>query len=1297
MGKQLFNNFSVCRKEMLQLERIAHALGFPQMLPVIEADEGRDIGEFLPAAVQLASICMQIALCRLWASWGIVPDAVVGHSLGEYAALNAAGVLSDADTLYLVGKRAELLQERCTCDTHAMLVIRASVAQIESVEGDVTKHKVEFACINSPVETVLAGTKDAITESAAILTGASLKATLLKVPYAFHSAQLDPMLSELEQVAKYVRFSKPTVPVLCPVDGSLVKDVGVFGPQYMVRHSREPVNMLQALSAARNNNVVTDLAAMLEIGPHPAIGAMIRAVLGSHVPTLASCQRGRSTWHVLTASLKHMYTAGADIRWLEYHRDFKSSHKVISLPLYNWDMTDYWIPYLHDWSLRKGDPPLIINSGGGPRLDTTTIHRVVQETPCSADQLRVVVEADIQRPDLSPVVQGHEVDGIPLCTPSVYADISLTLGTYLVQRYRPSQAGNLVDVTDMTITKALILRAGQKQQLLQGHAHVDWSTNSAVVVFMSFDPIQNKQKLQEHSRCPLRFKDGPPLQKSLQKGVSRVTQRLQALRDGVGHGTTARYNRAMAYRAIRPLARFHPDYRAVDEAILDSVKLECSSHLNFTTLKKGGKFHTHPAVIDALTQSCGFTMNCNDSADLDEDIYMNHGWGSLQLFEDIDLQKSYRTYTLMKEGIDNMYHGDVVVLDNHDKVVAFFGQITIQRVPRRVLKVILTIESGAKSQRQVTTSRSEIATMKTPTSDPAKPIIRHSSSAAAVPDPVSAKEDAAARSSPASGGSQTPSGLARALSIIAEESGLAVTDLTDGTVLADAGIDSLLALTISARFKEELDVDLDFNALFIEYPTVGELKTFVGKVTCSTVSSAETSNPTSGAAEYADTIVSSSASMAGGSLEKHQDGPLAQKVDVNRALQIISEEGGVAMEDLTNDTVFSDAGVDSLLSLVITSRFRDELGLGIQLESLLLECPTVGELKAYLLGGDSDTTQAATQSSSPFLVAAASLPTTDTKVSEIRSDLPPRSQEESSALTARQNAVDRLVRKYTSGFSAPQSVPSSSAPTEEGTVVLVTGATGSLGSHLAYMLAQRADLKRVVCLNRENRGDAYTRQVKTMREKGIRFPETLKPKLLVLQAYTSKPMLGLERNTYGNLVDSITHIIHNAWPMSGQRALDRFEPQFQVMQNLIQLSSDIASRRLSSFKVSFQMVSSIGVVGLYGLQDSKEHKDKTKPTVVPEARLGIDSTDVVAGSKSHGYWNPMEHISFLVKLSQTVKALPNLGGTVRWTPAEDVAGTLIDLVLSDQKRDPHPFYHIDHPVGQPWAHVNAILADKKLI
>ncbi len=124
--------------------------------------------------------------------------------------------------------------------------------------------------------------------------------------------------------------------------------------------------------------------------------------------------------------------------------------------------------------------------GNVPTLESTTIHRVVEESGDS-QKTHIVVEADIARKDLSPLVQGHEVDGIPLCTPSVYADIALSMGTYLLKRYRPDQAENLVDVSDMTISKALILRTGIAQQLLQAHAEVDWSSNTTSVKFMSFD------------------------------------------------------------------------------------------------------------------------------------------------------------------------------------------------------------------------------------------------------------------------------------------------------------------------------------------------------------------------------------------------------------------------------------------------------------------------------------------------------------------------------------------------------------------------------------------------------------------------------------------------------------------------------------------------------------------------------------------------------------------------------------------------------------------------------------------
>lgn len=608
--------------------------------------------------------------------------------------------------------------------------------------------------------------------------------------------------------------------------------------------------------------------------------------------------------------------------------------------------------------------------------------------------------------------------------------------------------------------------------------------------------------------------------------------------------------------------------------------------------------------------------------------------------------------------------------------------VQIQGVPRRVLKVILSIESGNKSYKQ-------------------QPAQKKQPSAKGLVSSVSTSQV----SPPAAGESHT-SKLAEAMSIIGEESGLAVADLTDDAVFSEVGVDSLLGLTISARFKEELDMDLDFNALFYEYPTVRDLKVFLGEsrtsaTAVSTPRSSYTATPATGA--------------TGTTTPKTDDFP-PPKVDFQKALQIVSEESGVATEELTDDTNFAESGVDSLLSLVIVSRFRDELELDIQHESLFLECPTVADLKRLLLGDTNACTisQPLTEEE-PVLIRALETvkDTTDTIVERYRSE------SELAALAARKTAVDSYVEKYTAGFSAPIYSSSPTASSDNEKVVLITGASGGLGGHLVFHIAQLPDVKRVICLNRENKIEPYIRQQRAMRERGIRFPEALRPKLLVLQTDSSKSMFGLPMSEYEGLMSSVTHLIHNAWPMSAKRPLAGFESQFQIMRNLINFACDVASRRPEPFKFSFQMVSSIGVVGHYGLGNGE------KKTMVPEDRVGIDSVlpngygdakwgcermldetlhkhptrfrtmavrlGQIAGSKTSGYWNPMEHFGFLIKSSQTLNALPDVDGTVYWTSVNDIAGTLSDLVLSDEI--PYPVYHIENPVGQPWREMNAILAD----
>ncbi len=329
---------------------------------------------------------------------------------------------------------------------------------------------------------------------------------------------------------------------------------------------------------------------------------------------------------------------------------------------------------------------------------------------------------------------------------------------------------------------------------------------------------------------------------------------------------------------------------------------------------------------------------------------------------------------------------------------------------------------------------------------------------------------------------------------------------------------------------------------------------------------------------------------------------------------------------------------------------------------------------------------------------------------------PAKSQATDSA--ARQVAVNEYVRKSTHGFAAPVQLGQVTTPIASDQCVLVTGATGSLGSHLVAHFAELPNVKAVICLNRYSSGsEPEARQRQSLESRGIKLDTNALSKLKVFETDTAKPMLGLPRDKYESFLNTVTHVLHNAWPMSGNRPVKGFELQFQVMRNLINFARDISCRRKNGSKVSFQFISSIATVGHYPLWSGNVN--------VPEERMTIESVlpngygdakfvcermldetlhkypdrframvvrpGQVAGSKTSGYWNPVEHLSFLIKSSQTLKALPDFNGLLSWTPVNDVAATLGDLLVSDNS--PYPIYHIDNPVRQPWRDMIPVLAD----
>ncbi|KAF9895178.1 hypothetical protein FE257_000080 [Aspergillus nanangensis] len=321
---------------------------------------------------------------------------------------------------------------------------------------------------------------------------------------------------------------------------------------------------------------------------------------------------------------------------------------------------------------------------------------------------------------------------------------------------------------------------------------------------------------------------------------------------------------------------------------------------------------------------------------------------------------------------------------------------------------------------------------------------------------------------------------------------------------------------------------------------------------------------------------------------------------------------------------------------------------------------------------------------------------------------------------ARQRVMEEYVRRSVAGFTAPTARASQGGRDRDRvttTCVLVTGATGSLGSHIAAHLARLTSVERVFCLNRRSKDDPTERQKSAFDRRGIVLDDTVRTKVTIYEGNTADALLGLTELEYGRLVASVTHIIHNAWPMHGGCNISSFEPQFKVMRNLVDLARDVASSRLAEAKVGFQFVSSISVVGSSPLVPGETEVAETRTTVETVLPNGyseakyvcermLDETlhrypdrfetmvvrpGQITGSSTGGYWNTSEHLAALIKSSQTLKVIPDFQGLLSWTPVDYAAAACVELLFSGCQ--PYPVYHIDNPVRQSWSDMIPVLAE----
>jgi monodictyphenone polyketide synthase len=393
------------RAQLDQFDSLARRQNFPSFLPAINGTSNREDLPF--STIHLAIVCVEIALARLCMTWGIQPSAVVGHSLGEYAALAVAGVLSDSDTVFLVGTRAAILESNCSSNSHGMVAVRASVAEI-SREADGSPF--EVACVNGPNETVIGGTVEHLDEFSSRLSRAGLRTTRLDVPHAYHTAQMDDVVNDLNRQTQGIVYNTPRIPIMSPRDSEIIRAGDKIDSSYLTTSLRKTVNFAGALNAGLEGGIVSKSTVWVDLGHHRVCSGFISRALPETRLACSTLQRDSDNWTSLVKMLSSLYEAGVNIDWNEYHRPFEHALRLVSLPTYAWNNKNYWIQYRGDWNLTKGqilqEPALPVVS----RFRTSSIHQLLSENYDSLTA-QVVGECNMTDQSLKEVIEGHGMNG----------------------------------------------------------------------------------------------------------------------------------------------------------------------------------------------------------------------------------------------------------------------------------------------------------------------------------------------------------------------------------------------------------------------------------------------------------------------------------------------------------------------------------------------------------------------------------------------------------------------------------------------------------------------------------------------------------------------------------------------------------------------------------------------------------------------------------------------------------------------------------------------------------------------
>jgi acyl transferase domain-containing protein/NADPH-dependent curcumin reductase CurA len=622
MGRELFEAEPVYRQTVEEIDRLLQPYIGWSLVEALNADEGTSRLDQTEVA-QPALFALQTALAALWRSWGIAPDAVVGHSVGEIAAAYVAGALTLDDAVRVVYHRSRLMQRATGHGRMAAVELPADEAEraIASYAS-----RVSVAAINSPTSVTLSGEPAAIDAVVAELSGRGVMTKMMRVNYAFHSPQMEAFQTELTTALKGIQTKKADIPVFSTVS-SIQAVEGDFGAAYWARNIRQPVRFADAI----RNMLADGCTTFLEISPHPVLAPSLEQSLNGNGIALTSLRRGRPERATLLTALGGLYTRGHTPDWKAL---YPNKGDYVRLPDYPWQRERYWL----DVPQRKSRPALA--AGQHPLLGKRL------RSPSLAD---VVFEAELSA-EWPPFVDDHRIYERAVLPATAYAEMALAAVAAV--------SGGSYTLRDLLIQEALTL---QEARTVQTILHQEGDGYHFEMVSLGSGDAWTR-----HASGTVRRSDALPTAETLASIQARCVTPISSDEH---------------YALMRALELpFGPRFQGVRALWHGAGEVLAQIELPQQAVSEVQPYQVYPALLDASLQPFSAATNLETGGG---DLFLPLNVGSLQL--ELPLPAALWSHARLRELPTRqkpIVTGDVYLYDQAGQLVGAAQNVQFIRVDR---------------------------------------------------------------------------------------------------------------------------------------------------------------------------------------------------------------------------------------------------------------------------------------------------------------------------------------------------------------------------------------------------------------------------------------------------------------------------------------------------------------------------------------------------------------------------------------------------------------------------------------